>query len=383
MPDQALVDRDAYTAARGAPLRPKKVLFFGKTKARTNCTGALVHALREAGLEVRWLNCSFLRRYFTRYGMRALVRLISRRFDPDLCFVFYHDLPRELMAALSKQVPTVVWMEEQAHTDRRHVEYVRDVRLLCLSTPRLVREYREQGVHNATFMLSGFSPAFHSPVSRAAGEGYDRDVAFIGGPGHMGDRPEFLAWLAQTQDLEIFGRVEPWLPYLRRFPQLRFGREVRSRDYAEVCARSKVVLGLNQDHTSGYYFSNRLFLTMACRGFHLIHYVPGTEDLFERGEHLDWFHDRHECLERLDYYLSHDEEREQIAAAGYHEAMAAHGYARRVEEILKILAGDAELFCPQEPNPLRPHPIPGPEPRRVAARKAAVEESAPARISES
>lgn len=362
-PERSLLDPNGYTLAQGAPLRPKRVLFFGKSRARSSCTGAMVEALREAGLEVRWLNCSFLRRYLGRFGMRALVRLISHRFDPDLCFVFYHDLPQELMSQLSKQIPTVVWMEEQARVDRRHLEYVRDVRLLCLSTPRLVREYREQGVHNSTFMLSGFSPSFHRPVRRPHGGGYDRDVAFIGAPGHMGDRPEFLAWLAQTQDLEIFGRAKPWLPYLRRFPQLRFGRELRPRDYAEVCARSKVVLGLNQDHSSGYYFSNRLFLTLACRGFHLIHYVPGTENIFERGEHLDWFHSRNECLDRLNYYLADDEERERIAEAGYQEALAAHQYSRRVQDILGILAGEVDLFCPSEPDSLRPHSAPMPSPR--------------------
>jgi Glycosyl transferases group 1 len=341
------------------PFRPKKVLFFGKTKARTRCTGALVDAMRGHGLEVRWLNCSWLKRYFGKVGMRFLVRTIRKRFEPDMCVVFYHDLPRELMREIATQVPTVVWMEEQTVTDEKHLDYVRDVRLLCLSTPRLVREYRENGIANSTFMLSGFSPKFHAPVEVGKNAVMDRDIAFIGGPGHMGDRPEFLAWLAEHHRVEIFGRIDSWMPYLARYPKLGYARELRASDYGEVCSRSKIVLGLNQDHDSAYYFSNRLFLTLGCRGFHLIRYVPGTENLFADGEHLAWFKDREDCLEKIDYYLEHPEERARIAQSGHDRALAKHRYHHRVGDILEILAGEQDLSCPgplARDRVLDPHP---------------------------
>ncbi|MCA8954590.1 MAG: glycosyltransferase family 1 protein [Planctomycetes bacterium] len=296
--------------------------------------------------------------------MHLLTRYIRKRFDPDLLFVFYHDLPRDLMAAFSREVPTVVWMEEQTETDPAHIDYVRDVRLLCLSTPRLVREYRSHGIDASTFMLSGFSPKFHEPYQAEQPITYDRDIAFIGGPGHTGDRSGFLAWLAQWHRIDIFGRVEPWLPYLRRYPQLRFAREARPSDYAEICARSRIVLGLNQDHQSPYYFSNRLFLTLACRGFHLIHYVPGTEKLFVDGRHLAWFRDREECLERISYYLDHPAEREAIAQAGYDLVSKGHRYEDRVADILAILAGEQQLCCPEGvEGPLPPRTLL--QPRRV------------------
>ena len=314
---------------RDAVLRPKKVLFFGKTKARTRCTGALVDALEGQGMEVQWLNCSFLKRYFTKLGMRFLVRWARKRFDPDLCVVFYHDLPPELMAEFSRQIPTVVWMEEQSVTDHEHIEYVRHARLLCLSTPRLVLEYREHGI-NSTFMLSGFSPRFHQPAELPTNAQTDRDLAFIGGPGHMGGRPEFLAWLSEHADLEVFGRIESWFPVLRKYPSLRYVRELRAADYGEACARTKIVLGLNQDHDSAYYFSNRLFLTLGCRGFHLIRYVPGIEDLFTDGEHLAWFRDEEECLEKIAYYVDRPEERARIAQAGYELACRRHRYHHRL-----------------------------------------------------
>ncbi len=331
--------------AKGEPLRPKRVLFFGKRKSRTKCTGALVDALRAEGMHVMTINCSMLRRWIGSLGMRATVRLIRMVYRPDLCFVFFHDLPPLLMEQFSGELPTVVWMEEQtAHTDSSHVDYVRNVRLLCLSTPNLVRAYRSQGVRNATFLMSGFSPRFHRPIGNDVRK--ERDIAFIGGPGAMGDRPGFLAWLSQRHQLTLFGRRDSWLPYLSRFPELNWCTEVRPRGYARACASSSIILGLNQSHDSALYFSNRIFLTLACGGFHLTHYVPRMEEVFDRGVHLDWFESRDECVERIEWYLGHPRECKRIAEQGAALVHEKHRYQDRVRAILQMLAKEEPLNCP-------------------------------------
>ncbi|MEZ5990713.1 MAG: glycosyltransferase [Planctomycetota bacterium] len=327
------------------PLEPRRVLFFGKRKSRTRCTGALVEALRAQGLQVRTVNCSMLKRWIGTWGMRAAVRLVRRLYDPDLCFVFFHDLPPDLMEEISGEIPTVVWMEEQLrHTDSSHVDYVRKVRLLCLSTPDLVEAYRRAGVRDTTFSMSGFSPRYHRPLR--APRAQVRDLCFIGGPGHMGDRPQFLAWLSRMHDVEVFGRRDSWLPYLKRFPELRLVGEVRPRRYARVCAETRIVLGQNQTHDSPLYFSNRLFLTLASGGFHLTHYVPGMEELFDRGVHLDWFESREEALEKIRYYLARPELRARIARQGCELVHEEHRYEDRIREVLAILRLERAPYCP-------------------------------------
>lgn len=341
-PDQA--------GSKAEPIEPRRVLFFGKRKSRSCCTGALVAALRARGLEVLWVNCSLIRRWLGSFGMHRVVRMIRRLYAPDLCFVFFHDLPPLLMAEFSREIPTVVWMEEQtSYIESSHIEYVRNVRLLCLSTPSLVRAYWSLGIEQATFMMSGFSPVYHRPW-RPGGRrpAFERDVAFIGGPGHMGNRPEFLSWLSERLDLEIFGLRSSWQPYLSRFPRLRLRGEVRPKGYAKVCATSRIVLGFNQTNDAYLYFSNRFFLTLACRGFHLVHYVPGMEKVFENGRHLVWFHSPEECVELARHYLARDDERERIARQGYELVMRRHRYEDRIAEILAILAGEQEPSCPVE-----------------------------------
>ncbi|HMQ22984.1 MAG TPA: glycosyltransferase, partial [Planctomycetota bacterium] len=294
---------------------PRRVLFFGKRKSRSCCTGALVDALRHHGLEVQWVNCSLMKRWIGSWGMKTAVRFIKQRYRPDLCFVFFHDLPHTLMAEFSREIPTVVWIEEPIrYIDSAQVDYVSSARLVCLSTPALVWAYRSLGVANSTFLMSGFSPRFHKPYTqRTETPTFDRDLVYIGGPGHMGSRPDFLAWLASKHDLEIFGVKESWQPYLQRYPQLRLRGELRPSGYAEVCARSKIVIGINQTHDSRLYFSNRVFLTLACKGFHLMRYVPGMEEVFEDGRHLMWFHEREDCEAHIERMLKDDEGRMRIA----------------------------------------------------------------------
>jgi len=262
-----------------------------------------------------------------------------------------------LMQEFSAEVPTVVWMEEliSAETDPRvsrglFVDYARGARLLCLSTPELVRGFRDAGIPHSTFLMSGFSPRYHRPhqsVHLAPSARFVRDLTFIGGPGYTLERVRFLDAVSQQHPLEIFGLKDSWMPYLGRFPSLRLVGEARPKTYARACAQSKIVLGLNQSHEHTLYFSNRIFLTLACRGFHLTHYVPGMEEVFQDGVHLAWFKDLDECLDKIDYYLARDGVRDRIAKSGYERVTSEHAYANRVADILAILRNDTPLHCPE------------------------------------
>jgi len=60
----------------------------------------------------------------------------------------------------------------------------------------------------------------------------------------------------------------------------------------------------------------------------------GQLTLFQDGIHLVTYADDNELCERMEYYLSHDEERERIAAAGRQCVLAQHTYAHRVQALL-------------------------------------------------
>jgi hypothetical protein len=62
-------------------------------------------------------------------------------------------------------------------------------------------------------------------------------------------------------------------------------------------------------------------------------------ELFEQGREVVTYENGDELVERVRYYLEHDDERQAIARAGQARTLREHTYAQRMEELLTILAG--------------------------------------------
>jgi glycosyltransferase involved in cell wall biosynthesis len=66
----------------------------------------------------------------------------------------------------------------------------------------------------------------------------------------------------------------------------------------------------------------------------VVNRVPDLGEFFKEGEHLVVFDGMEEAVDKVTYYLEHENERERIAARG-HEAVAEHTWDARVEQILE------------------------------------------------
>lgn len=311
----------------------KRLLFYGKNMSRSRCTGALVDALRRSGVHVRWRNLVTWRRWFGSDIANRLAAAEFDRFRPDTVMVFNTDLPPALAARFRETSRLVIWCEEPlVSIDQSLVDYFAQADVVCLSNPTRLPMLRERGLDNLAFLMSGFSPRFHQPVAPRAAV---RDVAFIGTPGRLGQRAQLVAAIAKRFRTEVFGL------HWKRWPQycgdLRVSRPVSNRGYARICASSKIVLGTNEVNEDALYFSNRTFLTLACGGFHLTHYVPRLEQVFREGEHLTWYRDPDDAIAKIEQWLPRDGERAAIAAKGHDEVLQHHQYLHRVPRILQWL----------------------------------------------
>ena len=326
-PEAALVEQATIDG-------PKRVLFFGKAMSRTRATRGLIGALRAHGLEVTWFNPARARRFWGR--KRALERA-RRAFDalrPDLVFSFCRDLPRPLLDEFrgSGRARIVVWGEEALPAiGDDYLDYLRRVDAVFLTDAQLVRELHRRGVSQAGFVLEGFDAQTHFPAAARAPHRRHR-VVYIGGPGRDGCRVELLTRVAQAFDLQVFGKG--WGAH----SGLRVARPVRPKAYRRVCADADIVLGTNQINDHELYFSNRTLFSLACQAFHLTHYVPRLEEVFEEGRHLAWFRDADECVAKIEHYLGRDDERGRIAAAGRERVVACDRFEARIGYILGCLA---------------------------------------------
>lgn len=81
----------------------------------------------------------------------------------------------------------------------------------------------------------------------------------------------------------------------------------------------------------------RAFDIMGAGGFLLSNYQADFSESFVPDEDFVYFESKEDLLHKIEYYLTHEDERAQIAANGFEKVAAHHTYLHRVEEMLTYL----------------------------------------------
>lgn len=153
------------------------------------------------------------------------------------------------------------------------------------------------------------------------------DVVFFGSCIPQGDRKEWLLKIAEKCNLTIFSwNYEDW-------QKMGFTANpaVYEDDFAKVVAQSKICLQFSvEDHCWGYW-SNRVGKVLTQGGFLLARYAPGMELFLRDG--AEYFSSPEEAIEKIDFYLKDDFERERIANRGYEIGKDRFTSKARIKEL--------------------------------------------------
>jgi hypothetical protein len=118
----------------------------------------------------------------------------------------------------------------------------------------------------------------------------------------------------------------------QKFPELR---AKIMKEAPNIYRSSKVCLDMSHFTDIDSYTSNRYWIITASGGFALTKRFPNCEKFYPEGTRV-YFDTLEECLEKVEYYQTHEEEREKIRLAGYEHAKN-HTYEKRWKEIFKII----------------------------------------------
>lgn len=123
-------------------------------------------------------------------------------------------------------------------------------------------------------------------------------------------------------------------------PDLRVHKQAMSwEERAEVYRNSRINLHFtHRSVMSGV--PQELFEIMAAGGFVLTNFQPEIPENFVVGEHLETFVSEKELLDKIAYYLEHEEERTQIAKAGQQAVKEYHSYLSRAVSIFNTVFSD-------------------------------------------
>ena len=275
-----------------------------------------------------------------------------RQARPDAVIGLKMDgLGAEALARVRRSgVPILLWQVD-CFTDRIPgwiAPLVREASVVAVTAHGMVPAYARLGETPVHWVMEGAHlpsfPAVRLPAATRAL--YASEVAFVGGLGQppvrdarlAGRRLSLLTRLGRHFDVTVWGPQTPAAirrakgrPFtLRRWPAY-------NDELSRVCRATAIMLGVNTINTVPQYFSNRTFLTLAARGFHLTHYVPGLEALFENHRHLVWFKDDRECEALCRYYLSRPDARARIARAGHRRVVTRWSLTMQAQRLLEAL----------------------------------------------
>ena len=81
----------------------------------------------------------------------------------------------------------------------------------------------------------------------------------------------------------------------------------------------------------------RIFDILGCGGFLLTNYQSETTEHFTIGNDLETYSSMDELIEKVDFYLNHDDLRKKIANNGYEKVKKMHTYQHRITDMLRLI----------------------------------------------
>ncbi len=150
------------------------------------------------------------------------------------------------------------------------------------------------------------------------------------------ERMDILELLAQKYDLKVYTHTEDTNIRNNKYSeQLKKALRPKVDYYTQapyVFKNSKINLNITL-RSIGSGIPLRCFDIMGCGGFLLTNYQADLFELFEQDKDFVYYKDYEDMLAKVEYYLSHDEEREAIARSGYEKVKRGHTYENRLRSL--------------------------------------------------
>jgi spore maturation protein CgeB len=206
--------------------------------------------------------------------------------------------------------------------------------LVISSFPPTLDWFRHKGIP-AEMNRLGFEPkvlSFLKPEDRTF------DVTFIGSffAGVHSSRATFLESLCdRIEEMRIWGTGIDQLSLTSPIRRCYMGQAWGCEMY-QILRKSKITLNHHGD-IAPYANNMRLYEATGVGTLLITDWKENLHEMFEPGKEVVCYKSPEECLELIQYYLGHNEEREIIAHAGQERTLKEHTYYQRMQELVAIV----------------------------------------------
>jgi spore maturation protein CgeB len=255
----------------------------------------------------------------------------ARTFKPDvifICDVLY--LPAHFHRALKNY--TTLLVGEMAYPIPPGLD-LEPFDLIISAAPHYVDRLRKAGARSELLRL-GFE---QTVLDRLSPQTKDVEVSFIGSVGkdHQ-KRLELMEELCEKVPISFWGAgadgLPPDSPLRGRVKPALWGYDM----YRQL-QRSKITINIHIDMAEQFAANMRLYEATGVGTMLLTDWKTNLPDLFQPGKEVAAYRSIDECVELVNYYLTHESEREEIARAGQQRTLCEHSYYHRMQELTEIL----------------------------------------------
>ena len=99
----------------------------------------------------------------------------------------------------------------------------------------------------------------------------------------------------------------------------------------------KTLFNKNSREIKSHSVNPRTFEVSACGSFQLTDVKSDLNRLYIPGYNIETFTSQKEFMEKIDYYLQNEDEREEIALRGFKEAIQKHTYENRLTRLITLI----------------------------------------------
>ena len=146
------------------------------------------------------------------------------------------------------------------------------------------------------------------------------------------ERIDLLNAVAKRHNIDVFTYIKDFtMPNMRNHGRVDYFNEMPL-----VFRQSRINLNISRRGIKSG-IPLRAFDIMGSGGFLLSNFQADFLDFFVPGEDFMYYESKEDFLEKNDYFLFHEEERQVIAKNGHDKVAAKHTYRHRVREMLSAL----------------------------------------------
>lgn len=265
---------------------------------------------------------------------------------PDIIlYVTGQFIPRFPLELIQKRfrIPQVIVLTESPYLAEMEKRLIPFYDIAFTNDKDCVELFRK--INKNTYYLPTAYASGIYPYKGKVEEDFQSDLLFFGTA--FGERAEFMNKIVKKLkgvDFKLFGAFTKKFGLIEEVYEFWEGSSLEQGQIAKYLAGTKISLNIFRTNSwekglgiEPFSVNPRVYETMASGALLMTDYRPELESIFEIGKDLVVFDRAEDFLEKMRYYLAHEEERKKIAQRGQAKVLGKHSYINRAERLIEIV----------------------------------------------